>query len=70
MINHDNEQFDVKEIGFNTRHRHSLDSLRTRAEFLSLLSFATVMPSRIVNAFDGGVGGLGKNSYSIIMIIL
>lgn len=55
MINHDNG--DVNEIGCNTRH--SLVSIRTRAEFLSLLSFAAVTTPSIVNAFDGGVGGLG-----------
>ena len=64
MINHDNET-DVKEIGCNTRQQ-GIGS--TRAEFLSLLSFAAVMPSRIVNAFDGGVGGLGKNHISIILL--
>ena len=55
LSNHDNE-YDVEEILCNTRH--SLGSIRTRAEFLSLLSFAAVTPS-IANAFDGGVGGLG-----------
>ena len=31
----------------------------SRADFVSFLSFAALIPS-VSNAFDGGVGGLGK----------
>ena len=58
-------------MGFNsilptmTRHKSSkttkssLELMISRADFVSFLSFAALIPS-VSNAFDGGVGGLGK----------
>ena len=63
-------------MGFNsilptrpgTTTKSSLELMISRADFVSFLSFAALIPS-VSNAFDGGVGGLGKCDNTQLIIL-